>query len=173
MKIIINESQLRLIVENEEEKEKLFSIHSSMVEGEGDVNSLMELYNNFKDIKGYDGIRLIGDFVLTYYYGSVYELCEELVMVSGNLEIFNRKGIKLPKLRLVSKNLELSFTNFITLPELEIVGENLELYKTKIESLPKLNKVGGYLNLQESPISNMITEKELRQQINVKGSILL
>ena len=173
MKIIINESQLRLIVENEEEKEKLFSIHSSMVEGEGDVNSLMELYNNFKDIKGYDGIRLIGDFVLSYYYGSVYELCEELVMVSGNLEIFNRKGIKLPKLRLVSKNLELSFTNFITLPELEIVGENLELYKTKIESLPKLNKVGGYLNLQESPLSNMITEKELRQQINVKGSILL
>ena len=173
MKIIINESQLRLIVENEGEKEKLFSIHSSMVEGEGDVNSLMELYNNFKDIKGYDGIRLIGDFVLSYYYGSVYELCEELVMVSGNLEIFNRKGIKLPKLRLVSKNLELSFTNFITLPELEIVGENLELYKSKIESLPKLNKVGGYLNLQESPLSNMITEKELRQQINVKGSILL
>ena len=66
MKIIINESQLRLIVENEGEKEKLFSIHSSMVEGEGDVNSLMELYNNFKDIKGYDGIRLIGDFVLSY-----------------------------------------------------------------------------------------------------------
>lgn len=173
MKLIITESQLRLIIEDEKKKEKLFPIDSSMVDSEEDLNNLMELYNNYKYIKGYDGIRLIGDFVLSYYYGSVYELCEELVMVSGNLEIFNRKGIKLPKLRLVSENLELSFTNFITLPELEIVGENLELYKSKIEYLPKLNKVGGYLNLQESPLSNMITEKELRKQINVKGRIFL
>ena len=133
----------------------------------------MKLYNNYKYIKDYDGIMLIGDFDLSYYYGSVYELCEELVKVSGNLVIFNRRAIKLPKLRLVSENLNLSFTNLMTLPELEYVGGTLELYKSEIESLLQLNYVGGKLDLQGSPLSNMTTEEELRKQINVKGKIFL
>jgi hypothetical protein len=49
----------------------------------------------------------------------------------------------------------------------------LALRGTKIESLPKLKEVGETLVLSNTPLSYSTTNKELRKQINVEGSIIL
>jgi len=172
MKLIITEEQLRLIIEND--REKLFPILGSMINSEDDLDKFINLYIKNKDSKGYDGIKLIGEFDFSYYYtDSLGVLCNELVKVDGDLEVFNRGGIKFNKLRSVSGGLDLSNCKMKSLLELEYVGGGLSISRSKIESLPKLKEIGGSFSLYGTPLSETTTEEELREKINVEGEIYL
>jgi len=175
MKLIITESQYKILMEDLSDEGELYPINFDEIIGNSFEDKLKRVMNRFNKIKDkYLSIRIIGDLNLDYVYSDeLYNFCNNLVMVDGSLSLFNRKNLKLPKLKFVSQNLDLCFTNFKTLPELEYVGGTLELYKSKIESLLQLNYVGGRLDLRGNPISMMTTEKELRKQINVGGVILL
>ena len=163
MKIIINESQLRLIIENEESI-KLCPIPSDLINSEGGVDIAMDIYNNKKDIKGWDGIKVIGSF--NFYdmeddiYSDIISFFNEIVYISGNLVLpvgdyensFNKlKGIK--------GNLRGSDLWEISLPELEYIGGDADLQSSAIKSLPKLKKVDGYLHLSKS---NIVSLPELK-----------
>ena len=51
------------------------------------------------------------------------------------------------------------------------VGSYLSLRETNVESLGNLSSVGGSIFLKRTPISKKISEKEIRNMINVSGTI--
>ena len=102
MKIIINESQLRLIVENEEKKERLLTISIDMIVGGESFDDILELYNTEKEKKNFVGIRLLGSVDFSRGFGNkigsgAVEFCDELVEVNGDLRVVNNYTIGFPK----------------------------------------------------------------------------
>ena len=155
MKIIINESQLRLIIENEEKKERLLTITTDMIEESFD--EILDLYNSEKEKKNFVGIRLLDGIDISRGFGNkvgfgVVEFCDELVEVIGDLRVVNNYTIDFPKLRKVTGNMILSMTEVYSLPELRYVGGSLTLNRSKISELPNLESVGDYLGLSYSKI---------------------
>ena len=51
------------------------------------------------------------------------------------------------------------------------IGGSLNLKNSPIESLGNLQSVDGYLYLRGTPLSDMYTEKQIRQMVNVEGRI--
>jgi hypothetical protein len=51
------------------------------------------------------------------------------------------------------------------------IGGDLDLRKRQIESLGNLKSVGGNVFLRRTPLSNMYTEEQIRQMVNVDGEI--
>ena len=151
MKIIINESQLRLIVENKNKGENLIDL-TGVYESGVSPNKWDEMFEHVNNKKGgkYDGYYIDGDVEL-YDYG-VTEL-KYLVRVEGSL--YSR------------------YSQIKSLPMLSYVGGWLDLSYTSIKSLPMLSYVGGYLDLFDTPLSRTTNREELRKQINVKENIYL
>ena len=147
MKIIINESQLKLIVENEGENLMDLSLYTDINPSKWD--SIFERLNEKKGGK-YDGYYIEGDVEL--YDFDITKL-EYLVKVEGKLDL-RRTPIKL-------------------LPMLSYVGASLDLYGSQIKSLPDGLSVGGFLDLGDTPLSEVTTIEELRDTIKVKKSIFL
>jgi hypothetical protein len=151
MKIIINESQLRLIVENEEKKDNLINFTPFYKGGIPPVEwDKMFLHLNKKKGGKYDGYYIDGNVNL--HESDVTEL-KYLVKVEGSLNLYNSQ-IK-------------------SLPMLEYVGDWLDLDDSQVKSLPMLEYVGGSLFLNRTPLSDATTEEELRKQINVEVNIYL
>ena len=150
MKIIINESQFRLIVENEDKN--LIDFTGVYRTGFPPVewDEMYEHMNTKKKGGKYIGYYINGDVKLSY--SDVTEL-NYLVKVEGSLSLYNSQ-IK-------------------SLPMLKYVGDNLNLRHTQIESLPMLEYVGGSLFLRDTPLSKTTNKEELRKQINVGGYIYL
>ena len=189
MKIIINESQLRLIVENEDKDGNLLDFTPFV-----DVNPIKwdEMFERLNKKKGdkYDGYYIDGDVKL--HKSNVTEL-KYLVEVRGYLNLYNSQIESLPMLKYVGSslflrhsqieflpmlkyvgsNLSLYNSQIESLPKLEYVGIDLDLYNSKIESLPKLEYVGNDLYLTNTPLSKTTTKEELRKQINVEAEIYL
>ena len=191
MKLIITEEQYRLIIEGEG---RLLNVPSEMISQKDDgIDKVFNLFNKNKDIKNWVGIKVLGDIDLTYHYDEhLRDFCNVLVEVTSDLEITNRKGIAFPLLEKVGGNLDVEMTyvklpklkyvggdfkgynsNLTELPELEYVGDRLSLRRTNIKDLPKLEYVGDFLNIMFTPLSEMTTEEELRNKIDVKGEIYL
>ena len=191
MKIIINESQLRMIVENEEKKDNLIDFTPFYTSGIplGEWDDMFEHLNNKKGGK-YDGYYIYEN--VNSRESDVTEL-KYLVEVRGYLNLYNSQFESLPMLKFVGDNLNLSNTSIESLPMLKFVGSNLflrgvlikslpmlkyvgsslNLYYSQIESLPKLEYVGSDLDLRNTPLSDATTEEELRKQINVEAGIYL
>jgi hypothetical protein len=148
MKIIINESQLRLIVENEEDSNLLdFTKFKHF-----DPNEWDDMYEHINNKKG-------GKYIGYYINGDV------------DLEKYNVN--KLNYLVIVGGRLYLRHTPIKLLPMLSYVGASLDLYGSQIESLLDGLSVGGYLDIGDTPLSEATTIEKLRDTIKVKKSIFL
>ena len=179
MKLIITESQYRLIVENED-KLKLFPVPNDFLKIADGVGKALKVYNDKKDIKGWDGIKIVGDM---YYFDMKYDLLSdidlffnEIVYVTGDLVLpvgdyknsFNKLkviegdlrgtdvwNISLSELEYVNGDLGLNGSGIKELPKLKEVGGNLFLTLTDINSLPELEYVGSMLALRGTNIESL------------------
>jgi hypothetical protein len=154
MKIIINESQLKLIVENEGE--------DSLIDFTPFYNSgipPVEWDDMFLLIKGKKAKK--GDKTYDGYY------------ITGNINLDKSKVTKLDYLVRVDGYLDLDDTQIESLAMLSYVEGYLSLNNTPIESLPMLKYVGYGLSLYDTPLSETTTRGELRSKINVEGHIYL
>ena len=148
MKIIINESQLRLIVENEEDSNLLdFTKFKHF-----DPNEWDDMYEHINNKKG-------GKYI-GYY-------------INGDVELYDFDITKLEYLVKVEGKLDLRRTPIKLLPMLFYVGASLDLYGSQIESLLDGLSVGGFLDLGDTPLSEVTTIEKLRDTIKVKKSIFL
>ena len=173
MKIIINESQLRLIVENEEKKGDNLIDFTHVYKGgfpAEEWDDMFEHINNKKKGGKYDGYYIDG--VVSLYGSEVTEL-KYLVKVGARLILSHSKISSLPKLVYVGGDLFLMAAPIESLPNLAHVGVDLYLENSKIESLPKGLYVWGDLYLRKTPLSKTTTEEELRSKINIEGRIQL
>jgi hypothetical protein len=154
MKIIINESQLRLIVENE---------------GEDNLINFTPFYKGGFPLGEWDDMFLLlkekkerkGDKKYIGYY------------ITGSINLYKSNVIKLDYLVRVDGDLYLRRTPIKLLPMLKYVGSSLNLYYSQIESLPNGLYVGGYLDIGDTPLSKKTTEEELRDKIKIKGNVYL
>ena len=160
MKIIINESQLRLIVENEENI-KLCPIPSDLINSEGGVDIAMDIYNNKKDVKGWGGIKVLGN--LNYYtmtddmFSDINSFFNEIVHISGDLVLpAGNYELSFNKLKVIGGKLKGSdLWGDVSFPELVYIGGDVDFKSSNIETLPKLKKVNGYLHLTDSAIHSL------------------
>ena len=103
MKLIITEEQLRLIIENEG---RLFNVPVELLEREGGFEKVYNLYISNKESKGYNGIKMLGDFVLNQKNDKgFYKLSNETVEVYGSFSATDNWGFYLPKLKRVTGDL--------------------------------------------------------------------
>ena len=170
MKIIINESQLRLIVENEDNDNLIdfTPFYKSGIPPE-EWDDMFEFRNQKKGGK-YDGYYINGDVYLSS--SDITEL-NYLVKVGGLLVLDNSQIRLLPKLSYVGGRLDLYYSQIESLPMLSYVKGWLDLRRSSIKTLPMLSYVGGDLSISNTPLSKTTTEKKLREQINVEGYINL
>lgn len=96
-----------------------------------------------------------------------------LEKVGGYLNLLDNQTIKdLGNLRRVGDYVELSETKITTLGNLEYVGRNLFLWgNKKLKDLGNLKYVGDSIVLYKSLLSQTMTEKEIRKQVHVGGTI--
>jgi hypothetical protein len=174
MKIIINESQLRLIIENEDNDNLInftpFYKGGIPPEEWDDMFLLLKEKKERKGDKNYTGYYIDGDVYLPL--SDITEL-NYLVRVGGYLDIGGSKIKILPMLSYVGDGLDLMSSQIKLLPMLSEVGGVLTLYRSQIESLPMLSYVGGFLDIRNTPLSKTTTEKKLRNKIEVNGYIYL
>ena len=171
MKIIINESQYKLIVENENKGGNLIDL-TDVYESGVSPNKLDDMYEHINNKKGgkYIGYYINGDVDLEKY--NVNKL-NYLVIVGGRLYLRHTPIKLLPMLSYVGGSLDLYGSQIESLPDGLSVGGYLDLSDTQIKSLPMLKYVGGSLYLRYTPLSKTTTRKELRSKINVEGHIYL
>jgi len=172
MRIIISESQLRLIIENEDNLMDLSPVKKYYHPSQWD--EMFEMVNNKKGGK-YDGYYINGDLDLRnlglmnrhiddsnydYDYDDDFESESDipfglkyLVRVNGFLNLRYSEVTDLSNLKYVESYLNISGTNIDKLPELEHVGGGFALENTKVNDLPKLKYVRGILSTNGTPLS--------------------
>ena len=154
MKIIINEEQLRQIIENESNERLLEVSIDDFLSAE---NVIIRQYKK----RGYEGIKLYGD--LSFYSNSWKDferLFEHVIEIDGNLDL-RRTNIKsLGNLESVSGYLDLGYCeDLVSLGNLKYVGDYLILKNTNMTTLNNLETVGSnlreygsFLELSDTPI---------------------
>ena len=98
-----------------------------------------------------------------------------LVEIDGYLNLWRCQNLKsLGELRSVNGHFNLrSCKNLESLGNLSSVGGNLNLFNcTNLQSLGELRSVGGWLDLRYTKIVEIITDKEIRSQVDIKGRII-
>lgn len=146
MKIIINESQLRLIIENQ--GENLMDLTTFIDIDPSKWDSIFERLNEKKGGK-YDGYYIEGNINIR---NSPIKEFKHLVRVRGHINAHGSMIEDLGKLRRVTGSFTLSKTeNLKSLGNLRIVGFDLDLSNSKIEDLGYLNQVGRSLDLRFTP----------------------
>jgi len=133
MRIIINEEQLRLIIESES-KDNLFSIPVGFL-----MDYTDSILDNYKNKKDYDGIRVEGSLHLDKLPEDVInKILGEVVEVDGFINLQDKDIESLGKLKRVTGSLVLirckkleSFGN------LEYVGLNLVITSTPLSKFSK------------------------------------
>ena len=146
MKIIINESQLRLIIENKGENLMDLSLYTDIDPSKWD--SIFERLNEKKGGK-YDGYYIEGNINIR---NSPIKEFKHLIRVKGHINAHGSMIEDLGKLRRVTGDFTLSKTeNLKSLGNLEYVGFSLDLIHSNIEDLGHLNEVGRSLDLRFTP----------------------
>ena len=140
MKIIITESQYKIVMEDLSDEGELYPIDFENIVGNTIEDRLVKGFNRFKKISdNFSGIKIIGDLELSSIFGDIiYTICKNVVEIDGNFEFKGRWGLDFPKLKRVTGDLRLYGSD---LPELEFVGGILNLDSSGIKSLPKLKEV--------------------------------
>lgn len=148
MKLIITESQLRLIVENE--GENLMDL-TDVYEGGLPPDKLDDYFLFVNEKKGgkYDGYYIEGNVDIMK---SKIKEFKHLVIIKGNLRGKSSEIESLGKLEKVTHRVNLSDTkNLKSLGNLKYVGFDLDLINSNIEDLGYLNQVGRSLDLRYTP----------------------
>jgi hypothetical protein len=96
-----------------------------------------------------------------------------LYSIGGDLNLYKSPIKSLGNLTSVGGYLSLRNTPIESLGNLKSVEGNLDLENTSIKSLGNLTSVGGGLNLENTPMSKKHSEQEIRQMVNIEGSIYL
>ena len=150
MKIIITESQYKLLMEDLSDEGELYPIDFDVIMGASTEEKLIKGFNRFKKISdNFSGIKIIGDLELTSIFGDIiYTICKNVVEIDGNFRFVGRWGLDFPKLKRVTGDLRLGGSD-CDLPELGFVGGALNLDSSRIKSLPKLREVGEGLYLRQ------------------------
>ena len=164
MKIIITESQYKRIL-REEKEQKVLRIPSLKF-----FNDDWNLLQKFLESKGNPPYSIVGDLDLT---PTSIEYLGNLTSVGGNLDLFGTPVKILGNLQSVGGYLDLRGTPIKSLGNLHSVGGWLSLENTPIVSLGNLTSVGGTLDLRDTPLSEKYTEEEIRQMVDVGGSVHL
>jgi hypothetical protein len=174
MKIIINESQLRQIIESEK-KDRLYPLPANDF-----VENWEDFINTYKRKNKYDGFELDGDLnIYDLDVKDIERILNEVVIVTGNLDLFNITRIKsLGRLEKVGGKLDLFKTSIKSLKNLVSVGGSLDLTASSIEDLDKLKSVGGSLNLFNTPLGKKLkesgmSEDEIKNKFGVNGNLFL
>jgi hypothetical protein len=146
MKVIINEEQLRQIIESEGGN-NLFTIPAHFLK-----SKLNAIVDNYKKKKDYDGLRVMGNLNLEKLPSDVVQkILNELIEVDGYLYIRRRDIESLGKLKRVKGSLGVTGCR-------------------KLESFGNLESVGGDLNIGLTPLAKLSDEK-IKNQIEIKGEI--
>ena len=170
MKIIINERQLRTIIESEKQNKFKKILEDSIKFYGGDVNSasessgvelykfiemgLVEHYNEYLDLAG-TPIKSLGN----------------LKSVDGSVDLRNTSIETLSGLTSVENDLYLTNTPIKDLGKLKYVGGDLYLNTCEnLTDLGNLEEVGGYLYLRNTPIS--MSKYDIKKKIKVRGEII-
>ena len=174
MKIIISESQYKLILENEEKKDKLISIDASIFIKQYDT--ILKKYKSKEE--DLDGIKIKGNLDLTELdTKDIQRILDEVVHITGYLDLQNTEIESLGKLESVGSYLDLSDTPIKNLGRLKEVGGYLYLRDSEVEDLKNITKVGSYLYLTGSPIGKKLEDEmspnEIRNKYGVKGRVYI
>ena len=164
MRIIITESQYKRIL-REEEEQKVLHIPSLKF-----FNDDWYELQKFLESKGNPPFSIGGDLVL---FDTLIKSLGNLISVGGDLDLLNTSIESLGNLTSVGGYLDMRYTPIESLGNLHSVGSWLSLEKSSIESLGNLTSVGGTLDLRHTPFSEKYTEEEIRQMVNVGGSVHL
>ena len=178
MRIIISEEQYRYILENELTNKP---IDKNLLEIS--VDEFLPIWSIFIKTykkKGFDGIKLEGDLnIYDLDVKDIERILNEVVIVTGNLDLFNITRIKsLGRLEKVGGKLDLFKTSIKSLKNLVSVGGSLDLTASSIEDLDKLKSVGGSLNLFNTPLGKKLkesgmSEDEIKNKFGVNGMLFL
>jgi hypothetical protein len=142
MKVIINEEQLRLLIESEN---KIMNVPAVLFLDKTDV-----ILDNYKK-KGFDGIKILGGVNYNKQDKDFDRIFDNVVEVE--------------------RYLDLNYTKIKSLGNLEYVGGNLYLgYCKKLKSFGELKYVGGNLFIDNSPLLKL-SDEEIRSQVEIKGKI--
>ena len=105
-------------------------------------------------------------------YGTSIESLRNLTYVGGYLHLAKTLIESLGNLKSVGSNLDLGgIPIFKDLGDLTHVGGDLDLYNTGIESLGNLKFVSGSLDINKTPVSKIYSEEQIRDVVDVGGSI--
>jgi hypothetical protein len=150
MKIIINESQLRQIIESEK-KDRLYPLPANDF-----VDNWEDFINTYNRKNKYDGFELDGDLDLSELdVEDIEKILNEVVIINGTLEMDDSLIESLGRLEKVNGDLSLKGTKIKDLNNLTEVDGDLNLEETQIETLSGLTSVGGYLLLNDTPIKDL------------------
>ena len=171
MKVIISEEQYRYILENEEELTNK-PIDKNLLEIS--VDEFLPIWSIFIKTykkKGYDGLKLYGDLNLGKLdVEDIEKILNEVVIVTGNLDLRNTDITTLGKLESVGGSFNLTYTLIESLGNLKKVGGYLSLKETSITSLGNLEKVGTDLYLEGTPITSLGELKSVGSDLDLDFS---
>ena len=147
MKIIINEEQLRLLIESEG-GENLFYIPAYYL-----VNNPNVILDNYKKKKDYDGIKVEGNLSLDNLPSDVIQkILNELVEVDGFLHIQYKDIDSLGKLKRVKGSLGVTGCRKLeSFGNLESVGRNLSIGETPLVGIKK-DDIGDMIDVRRDRI---------------------
>ncbi len=182
------ENIIRRVLREEQEEEKLLKIPSLKF-----FNNDWNVLQMFLESQGNPRYSIGGDLDLSY---SDIESLGNLVRVEGDLDLYECKNtLSLGDLEYVGGDLNLLGNKGIeSLGNLEYVGGNLAITDTNVESLGNLVRVegflsaykciflkslgdleyvGGYLNLRYTPLEEKYTEEEIKDIVEVVGTLYI
>ena len=165
MKIIINEEQLRLIIEST---------------GDGNLMDLTKIYEvgvpynkwdsyflfmNKKNEGRYNGYYIDSDLDLRKY-----SMDDFSVDYTFDYEVDKPFGLEY--LVRVNGFLHLRDSEVTDLSNLKYVERYLNINNTKIDRLPELEYVGAGISMRKTPLAQRMSEDEIKNNIEVKGVII-
>jgi hypothetical protein len=179
MKVIINEEQLRLIIESNDVKLLDLTNYVSMVTP--DLWDKVFLGLRMKSGNDYDGYYIEGDVDLREYKEIELDYLVEVRFGKkrdGNLICNYNSKVSLKRLSKVDGNLDLGVCVINELPKLEYVGGVLALQATNISNLDNLHFVGRNMFLANTPLGDKLNDSgmskyEMKNKYGVKGDLYI
>ncbi len=184
MKIIISESQYRILTENRILTDTQIKLLNHLFKG-----AKGKVVDNYEQIKKLAPIEFEDDFFINLYLmyngGLKYAIKNggnfdgiTNFKFGGSLNLYNTSIESLPDGLTVGGSLNLYNTSIESLPDGLTVGGSLNLGNTSIKSLPDGLTVGGDLYIQNTFISKKYDERQIIKMIEdhggeIKGNVYI
>ena len=164
MKLIINESQLRLIVENEEYINSIKKLINTF--DENNINMAFQIMRGMK----------IKQSVILDEYKELFEIFKlkrsklNLIKMASRREVYVESSSSVPDILFKMPNLKVLGIDVNNLGNLTSFDGDLRLYSTnsQINSLPKLESVGGSLHLHTPSIKDLGNLKSVGRDLYLR-----